>query len=267
MASFLFTILSGPDDDALKLAPCEACAITEAMWAELTARMAGEPGILPFPAATLAQRAEAGYAAVAVWQDQIVSHVALVPLGSRGAPHPWAGYCTSAGLNAARLPSLDVYDCASSWTAPAWRGKGISMALHTPLLQHWLAEGSLGLSATAGVKSRRLQQFGWQIVGWSATAFVSSLTSIPLAGFEDCLPVAWQPPAGLARYEGPPLDPSDPAHTWSGFCYFWVSDPALARLLDGQLAEMCGGNLYRWRRAVIDVFSQPGALHRLALLP
>jgi hypothetical protein len=271
VASFVFTILSGPDDDALELAPCEACEITQPMWAELAGQMAGEPALLPFLAATLAARAEAGYAAVALRQSHIVSHVALVPLGCRAgshaAAHTWTGLLAAAGLGAAQLPSFDVYDCAGSWTAPAWRGKGVSMALHSPLLAHWLAGGSLGVSGTSGTTSRRLAQLGWQILGWSAAPFVSSLIGIPLAGFEDCVDVAWQPPAGRARYDGPPINPSDLSHAWSQYCYFWVSSAALARRLDGQLAELCRGDLQCWRRAILEVFSQPGAWHRVALLP
>ncbi len=271
METFIFSIIGNPSDEAFALEPCPASAVTGPVWAELAAQMACEPGLLPYPAAILAQRAEEGYAAAAVARGQVVSHVALVPLGCRagrpGALHTWAGLCAAAGLGAAYLPAVDVYDCAGSWTAPAWRGKGVSMALHRVLLARWLAEGSLGISATAGATSPRLGQLGWQILAWSAAPFVSSLTGIPRAGFEDCPATDWQPPGGLALYEGPPLDPREPAHAWRQFCYFWVSDPALARRLDGELADLCRRNLCRWRRTIVEVFSQPGAWHRPALLP
>ncbi len=270
METFIFSIVGDPSNDALELEPWLVRAVTGPMWAELAAQMACESHVLPYPAATLAQRAERGYAAAAVAEGRIVSHIALVPLVCRaswpGALHSWAGLCAAAGLGAAQLPALDVYDCASSWTAPAWRGKGISAALHRRLLGHWLADGSLGISATAGAASPRLGQLGWQILAWSAAPFVSSLTGIPRAGFEDCLPAGWQPPGSLARYDGPPLDPCAPGHAWSQFCYFWVSDPALALRLDGELADLCRRDLCRWQRAILEVFNQPGAWHRVAWL-
>jgi hypothetical protein len=271
MTTFVYTVLAHPDDDLLELEPCPVCVVTEPMWAELAVQIARQPTNIPYPAATLARRCEEGYAAAAVFKGQIVSHVALVPVGCRIAcpdvPHTWAGFCAAAGLSAARLPSVDVYEFASGWTAPAWRCRRINMALRKPLVARYLGDQCLGVGGMAGLAQPLLARLGWQILGWSAAPYVSSLIGMPLAGLEDRAAAGWRPPAGMAPYDGPPIELDDPCHPWSQFCYLWVSNRALACELDAQLAEVCQGDLRRWQLAVVDVFNQPGALATLAWLP
>ncbi len=271
MPAFTYTIRGGPDDSSLDLLPCADCAVAEPLWAELAAAMAREVTLISYPPALLAERWQAGYAAVLVWQGQIISYVVLVPIACRVAPpgalHSWTRYYAAARLGAANLPSVDVYQSASGWTAPAWRGKQINLLLRQRLRAHYLAGQSLGVGGMAGLAQPLLARLGWQILGWSTTPFVSSLIGMPLAGFEGHAAAGCPAPAGVAPYEGPPIGLDHPTHPWSQFCYFWVSHPAIAYRLDGELAELCHGDLRRWRLAVIEVVSRSGALASLSWLP
>ncbi len=239
------------------------------MWAELARELACQSSLIACSAEMLARRYEAGYAAVAVWKGQIVSHVAMVPLGCRetafGAAHSWATLFAANG-RMERLPSLDAYESASGWTAPAWRRKGISLALRRLLLAHYVDDGNLAVGGTAGGALPVLARFGWHVLGWSTTPFVSSLIGMPVAGFEDRAALGRPAPVGLTRYEGPSFSADDPAVARSGFAYFIVSDLRLARHLDRELAEICRGDLHCWRLAILDVAGRPDAWHAPAWL-
>jgi hypothetical protein len=152
MEPFVFAIASEPSSEDLELIPCPLWEVTKAMWDELAAQFTHEPTLIPCSGEMLARRCAEGYTAVAIWHGQVVSHTALVPLACRtgcpGMPHTWASLCRAGGLSSAHLPSLDVYEFTSGWTAPNWRRKRVSLSLRKTLLSRYLGESLL--PATCG---------------------------------------------------------------------------------------------------------------------
>lgn len=261
-----------PCEDNLRLEACSPCDITEPMWKELAANIADEPRLIPYPASVLARRCHEGYAALAACNGHIVSYISLVPVLQRGQGHQaWSEIARVLGVDRASLPCTGIYEFTSSWTHPTWRRRRVSLALRPPLLERFLPDGgfsnALGISGMVGLASPILARLGWQVLGWGAAPFVTSLIGVPFRNFPDQAAMGWRPPEGHEPYDGPPVPLGDPTHAWEQYCYCWVSSLSLAADLDAALAMLLDGDLHRWRSAMVGAFAVPMSSHRLAFLP
>lgn len=258
--------------DALQLEPCSPCAISEPMWEELAAHIAAEPWLIPHPASVLERRCSEGCAALATCNGHIVGYISLVPILQRGqGQQAWSVVARTLGVDPASLPCTGIYEFTSSWTHPMWRRRRVSLALHSPLLERFLPDRgfsrALGISGIVGQASPILARLGWQVLGWGAAPFVTSLIGVPSRDFPQQAAVGWRPPEGYKPYEGPPVPSDDAAHAGERYCYCWVSSLSFAADLDAALAVLLGGDLHRWRSAIAGAFAVPMSSHRLAFLP
>ena len=142
------------------------------MWEDLAAQIARERRLIPCPASILTQRCGEGYAATVVCDGRIVHYGSFVPIvGHAAGTNTWAALTAALGENPAALPRTDVFELATGWTAPAWRGKGINQTLRGQLIDHYLHGDALGISGMAGVSSPVHARMGWQILAWDAGPF------------------------------------------------------------------------------------------------
>ena len=240
----------------VELFPLETGIVREPSWQALADSIARETSLTAYPPQVLKKRWQQGYAAMAINEGEIVSYTSVVPVFST-ATRPQLSAIL--GLEAARMPPVDLFEFATGWTQPDYRRKGISLQLRQKLLGRFSGPSCLHISISIGLgASPILERLDWRLIGWSNLAFVTSLIGVPTAGLEDKIGVGWSPPAELKRYEGEHLSPrQDQDHPWAEFCHFWVSNPALAVELNQQLSRLAGGNLHRWREAVVTVLTAP----------
>lgn len=259
-----------PDQDntgSIRLAPCDVGEISPAMWDQLARDIAAEPTLMASPVSVLASRCLAGFGAAVIHQGRVLSYRALVPIVHRGAGAPsWEILTRGLDLRGASLPETCVYCFTNSWTAPEWRGRGISLALRPSLVDRFLASGNLGILDMDGLASRLPGQMGWQIMAWDRVPFLSSLVSLPASEFPDqaAATANLASPLGLRRYQGPHIQINDPAHPWQEYLHLWVSDVALAEKLDRQLHALFAGDLHRWRSTIVAVYAAPGILWQIS---
>ncbi len=256
-----------PCEDSLPLQPFPQNAISEAMWEELAAQMAGERTLIPYPAATLARRHDRGYAAVAICDEQIIGYTSLSPIAlCSPGDYTWKTITVAVDSDPASIPSIDVFEFTGSWTDPRWRGKRINLALRLPLARRFLNHHALGIGGMVGLTSSVLAHLGWQVLAWNSVPFVSSLSAVPYCDFADQAGMGWRPPEGVIPYQGPNIPYNHPTHRWEKFCHFWVSEPSVAAQLNLELAALARGDLNCWQAAVVAAFARSGTSHRLAFL-
>jgi hypothetical protein len=224
--------------------------------------------MIPYPAEVLAKRYYGGYAAILTSQGHIVSYTSLAPVAlySPGV-QSWERILNQLGFLWTKVPGIDVYEFTSTWTDPAWRRKHISLAIRKPLVERFLKGDTLGVGGMIALSSANLAKLGWEILAWNAAPFVSSLVAVPCQNFPSQAATGWLIPETFAPYQGTNIPLGNPAHSWGNYCYFWVSNPALARRLNQELASLVHDNLDCWRSAIVAIFSNPGSSHRLAFLP
>lgn len=256
MKPLTYTFVETPGQKHVELVAAAADTLTAPGWQTLAESIAQEASLTAYPAPVLARRWQQGYAAVAIEADEIVSYTSVVPVFSETSRPQLAALI---GVEAGRMPAVDLFEFATGWTRPDCRRKGISLQLRQKLLERFSRPNCLHISISIGLgASPILERLGWQLVGWSKIPFVTSLIGVPTAGLEDKIGLGWSPPPELKRYEGEHLSPrQDTAHPWTEFCHFWVSNPALASELDRQLSTLVEAELRRWREAVVTVLTVP----------
>jgi hypothetical protein len=204
----------------------------------------------------LENRWRQGYAAIAMQAEQITGYTSVVPVYA--APRR-AKLAQELGLSAGLLPAIDLYEFASGWTHPHFRRLGLSLRLRQKLLPQFSGPAGLCVSVGVGLGAAPvLERLGWRMLAWNEIPFASSLIGLPGAGPAVDPARVWQPPPGLAPYNGPPVVPSQqPHHPWEQYCHFLASDPALAAALNSRLEALMQGNLPRWLAVVAAVQTQP----------
>ena len=220
-------------------------------WQALSAAIELEPGIRNWPWETLRGRWEAGQAAVAVEGARIISYTSVVPLWRhddvmRLPPHKreWLG-CHA---------DVRLYGSQTGWTAPAWRGRGVSTALRGPLYGSLHAPRDLLLSTTDGKGAGSLlRRFGWRPLAWTTHPYIGSVAGVPRGSLLPPGLSSWPVPDRFDVYDGPPELPRD--HPWDRYCHLWVSDLATAQSLDRRIDESCAGDLAAWRASVLEVLA------------
>jgi hypothetical protein len=258
-------------EDGFRLTPCALGEISDAMWEDLAARIAGEPSLLTCPVRILAQRCIEGHAELAVHSGRIVHYSSFAPIADSGTgAHSWAALTERLDVQPEALPTISVYELASGWTDPAWRRMGINRVLRQRLVDRILNNAghgnALGMSGMGGVAAPLDRWLGWQILAWHAAPFVSSLIGVPAADFPTQAASGWRTPPRLRLYEGGRSPREDPALRWEDFCFCWVSNVALANQLNAELAALMGGDLERWCSAIVTAFEKPESWHSLAFL-
>ena len=230
-----------------------------AAWEKLAGHLATERTLTPFPADALRRRWQSGFAALLLAGDEIGAYVSCLPV---------LDAATRAALAAADLPALpqiDVFESLSGWTAPDLRKHGISLALRHALLARVERPNTLFIGFTAGVgASPVLTRLGWQVMPWHAISYVGSLIENSSVDCFDGVLKGWRVD-WLKPYDGPdqlafPLNgarreqpaPGD-GHDWDRYCHFWLSRPALARVLDDALRGVNAEDLCRWRASWAEV--------------
>ncbi len=237
--------------------------ISSDMWTELAEQMAREKSLIPYEGSVFCRRWEQGYAAIVVKDEQIISYISLVAIFGRLDRERFADVL---GIPLARLPEIDVYTFTGAWTNPVWRRKRVSIGLRPALLKRFGQQSYVGISGMAGLSSPVLAKLGWHILGWDHVPYTSSLIALPKKDFKDSVHKGWQPPPGLIPYNGPHIPADDKAHPWSKYCYLWVWNTDLAIELNERLCLAMNGDLERWRRAALAVFTMPDSLQSLAFL-
>ena len=230
--------------------------LTEAGWQSLAESIAREANLTTYPAPMLARRWQQGYAAVAIEADEIVSYTSVVPVYSEASRRQMGALI---GVEADRMPAVELFEFATGWTRPDCRRKGISLQLRQKLLERFSSPNCLHISISVGLgASPILERLGWHLVSWSKIPFVTSLIGVPTVGLEDKIGLGWSPPPELKRYEGDHLSPrQDTDHPWAEFCHFWVSNPVLAGELNRELSTLVEADLFHWREAVVTVLTTP----------
>lgn len=256
MKPLTYTFTESPHQKYVELMTASANHLTEPAWQSLAVSIAQEASLTAYPGPVLAHRWQQGYAAIAIESDEIVSYTSVVPVYSETSRRQLAALI---GVEAGRMPAVDLFEFATGWTRPDCRHKGISLQLRQKLLERFSRPNCLHISISIGLgASPILERLGWQLVGWSKIPFVTSLIGVPTAGLEDKIGLGWSPPPELKRYEGEHLSPrQDTGHPWPKFCHFWVSNPTLAGALNQQLSTLVEAELHRWREAVVTVLTVP----------
>lgn len=244
---------AGAGSPTLQLVPQTGVEPSARAWEALAANIATEPTLTPFGAATLRERWERGQAAILLGNaatgtsggNEIKAYTSVVPVFSDATRRALA---RTLDVGVARLPKIDVYESMTGWTAPSLRKHGVSLHLRRPLLDRFARPDCLFVGFTAGVgASPVLSRLGWEVAPWTEIMFAGSLIENSTVDCDSGVPTGWHV-HGLKPYAGPKLTSFDgAAHDWASYCYFWVSDPRLAALLDHQLSALADRDVCRWR--------------------
>jgi hypothetical protein len=247
--------------------PWDHSQITTDMWQQLAYDISRASTLFPTSASVLARRCQNGYAAVAVFEKRIVSHIALAPIILQGGSKPtWQTLTRELHLDPSALPAANMYASASGWTAKEWRGRGINLELREAIYSRYLTAPHLGVGGMVGLAQPLLARLGWRILGWDKVPFVSSLVGIPVAEFPVQSMRSWSPPNGMLRYQGPHISLDVADHPWQKYIYLWVSDDKIAVELDSQIQTLFSGDLHAWRSLVADAYTDPEAMWLVAFL-
>jgi len=237
------------------------------MWENVADNFTRAPTLFPCSASVLARRAQKGYAAAAVFENRIVSYIALAPIVHSDSCAPaWETLTANLHLDPSMLPGSNIYASASGWTAQEWRGRGINLSLRKSIYSTYLTAPHLAVGGMVGLAQPLLAQLGWRIVGWDRVPYISSLVGIPTAEFPVQPAKSWSPPKGMLRYQGPHISLESIDHPWEKYIYLWASDVNIAEELDRQVETLFGGDLHRWRSLVADVYAGPDTMWMVAFL-
>ena len=257
-------VLTGEKAHLQRLAAGNPCNIPVAMWEHLAAEIGADDNLVPCSPALLSTRWHKGYAAITLHDGAIISYVALAPIvRAAGDAHSWAMLAAGLDMEGLLLPAGDIYALTNSWTAPAWRGRGLSLPLRPPLIERHLGPGNLGIADMFGLSSPLSHRLGWQMVAWDRVPFISSCVSMDPREFPEQSGDVWHAPPGTRRYQGPHLLIGTAGHALDRYVYFWASDPNLVGKLESQVCALFRGNLRRWRSVLVNAFAGPERLWSL----
>ena len=247
MRPLTYVLTESADAGRLVLREAQAPALHPSAWQNLAAHVAREASLTPFPAQTLRERWEQGYAALLVQGDEIAAYVSLVPVFSAVTRQVLAEVLD---VPMHRMPAIEVYESMTGWTAQGLRKQGISLHLRQPLLARFERPDRLFIGFTAGLgASPVLARLGWQVAPWSQISYVGSIIENSMVDCESGTPHGWHV-QGLTPYDGPPILPyseSTAERDWTRTCYFWISNANLAHRLDHRLSVLVGSDVCRWR--------------------
>lgn len=226
--------------------------VTEATWQRLADHIAQEESLSHYQFQTLANRWLEGRAAIALYKGDIVSYISLIPIFAEVAREKLSQI---ADVSLALMPTLEMYESATGWTAPVWRHRGLSLQLRGHLMGRFERPQRLFISATIGLgASYVLPKLGWQLASWRRLPFATALMGMSIVGLEDKLQIKARQPAHLLAYHGEPTSPMEnPGHDWAKYCHFWVADIDLAEKLNEQLSNWLVGDVQRWREIVATI--------------
>jgi hypothetical protein len=244
--------LSAKDGSAAQVGEPEGLRLSDAAWETLAAHIADEPTLTPFPAEVLADRWRQGLAAVLKMDGEIGAYVSCAPVLDVATCarllETWDSG-VAPRVPGHTLPQVEVYESLSGWTHPSLRKLGLSLTLRRALLARVDTPSTLFVGFTAGTgASPVLTKLGWQVLPWRDISFVGSLIENSTVDCANGVLQGWRVD-GLCPYDGPDqlTYGGAPEHDWSAHCHFWMSKPALARVLDGALARLNGRDLCLWR--------------------
>lgn len=224
--------------------------IPPAAWDELAAHVAQETALSSYPAAALRARLDAGRGGV-VWSPsdrRIVHYSSLVQIINSETRLRLAG---AVGMT---LPPIDIYEGATGWTHPDWRGRGLAMFFRRTLYESFRTPSSFIMTMTIGMgASPLLLKLDWRLTGWDHLPYLSSLFA--WRGDDGAMRhvgPGWEVAAGKVPYLGDHVHRLD-AHDWPRYYHLWISDPPVARRFNDQLSRTLDGDLSRWRAAISAV--------------
>ncbi len=246
-----FTLAPASMPGKLSLRALPIADIGDGVWEAFAAAVAKETTVVGYPAAAFAARWRAGFTAIALAEGMIVSHISFVPV-----LHGRTRQQLSMSL-AVSLPQVDVYEGTTAWTHPNWRGKGVYQQLRKALIDRFNVDAHLLVGVTVGLgASPVLAKFNSRILAWREIPYLSSLIAVPQNGFEAHSEHVWHIPPTTRLYQGPPMTfERRTDHDWDHFSHFWVANVPLAHALETDLQATFGGDLARWRAAIVDVFT------------
>ncbi len=251
-----FTVIPASTSEKATLAPVMPECVTPAMWDVFAELVSHESTVVSYPGPAFAARWRNGYSAIAVAiaEGFIVGHISFVPVLYADTR---AQLAAALGMTLEQLPAINVYEGATAWTHPNWRGKGIYQMLRKQLLDRVDTHSEMLVGVTVGLGGAPvLTKFESRILAWRAIPFLSSLIAVPGAGFEAYDAHVWHIPPITRLYQGPPMTfARDNGHDWAHFCHFWVANVPLAEQVETKLAAALHYDLARWQSAIVEVFT------------
>lgn len=237
-----------------------------AYWEALIANTQKEPALITYPGSHLVDRWKNGYGAIAIHRDEIISHVSIISTFSEPIRRQLS---QAINVDYQCIPKVDVYECATGWTDPSWRRRGINIKLRNQIIQRFGGSKSLFMSFCKGLAAAPvLESLNWRLVSWDdeSCLFVSSL----VAWFEqrDDAHICHKVRVGtynisdMKPYTGPHISPRFDSHAWETHYHLWVSDLRLVKELNKELSRLLDADLERWRHIITSAFSNVGSLNQ-----
>ncbi len=244
MTNSIFTLDTTDVNQSVSLQPTSIEALTEAVWQGMADNIAKEVSLTSYPAHVLEERWAKGRAVVALYKEQIVSYISLVPVLNDPARRHISEI---ADVSVDQFPQIDINESATGWTHPEWRKKGVSYQLRQQLLGRF-DDYNLFVTIAVGLGAAPVvSKLGWRLVDWGEFPFVSSLVGLPIKGLEDKVPVGRRLPPNMIIYRGNHITLDDADHSWQKYCHFWVSSFDTASTLNIQISQLMQNDLPRWR--------------------
>lgn len=220
------------------------------IWQKLAEAIAMEPGLLCVEAAVLKVQFETGRAALALYGNQPIAYISVVPLLDQETRRHFE---ERVGI----LPDVEISMCSTGWTAKAWRKASISHRLRAVL---YARHRGLLMSRPLGIGAAPvLHRLGFKLMRPSEVPFLNSLFGWPLSGGNYMVRSGEVAYAHLQPYEGPSISPFETSvEYWAPYITLWVSDAPLAQAFEAQLCSHVG-DLEGWRHHIRQILSPKSA--------
>jgi len=118
----------------------------QTIWKNLEQDM-NSPVITPVPDWKLKNRWLDKCAAIAIYNNKIVSYSSIIPSYNK---HKRQLLCSYLDIKSNQFPTIDIYSSASGWTDPKWRLQGINKKLRNKLYEKIDGRNKMGMSACYG---------------------------------------------------------------------------------------------------------------------
>lgn len=243
---FLATLYAGQ----LQMVSLPELRLPWASWQQLAAQINADPNISPVLPEELQRRYRAGQAQIATADDEIICYCSVKPIFTANERHAVENLLRGR-VRRVQLPGVDVYESATGWTHPEWRGLGLGYTLRLHLYGNLNRQPSLIYSTTRSPSvPRLLYKLGLRVIAWDEVPFVSSFKGWFDADRRYTHVLGWH--EALRPWNGPSLNPREHEHDWAGYHHFWVSDVDTAVMLDAAY-EANVLDVSRWRGALAEV--------------